>query len=302
MKFIMPSGTRMKISNPSNIYIVTGRSGSGKSTAIAAFEDAGFYCVDNMPVALLPNFLSLPIENASEISGFAFVMDLREKGFISKYRQVFRSLEEKGFSFEILFLEADENVLLQRYSQTRRNHPLAKGKNLLEGVRAEAVSLAGLKKEAHKIIDTTQYTIHELKSCIFNIVKENTEIAPIKMNVLSFGYKYGIPHHADLIIDVRFLPNPYFVADLRDLDGESDPVQKFLSGKTETIKFLEKYLDLLDYLIPLYEKEGKTYLTIAVGCTGGRHRSVFIAGELFDHLRQQGRDVTVSHQDIVQND
>ena len=138
--------------------------------------------------------------------------------------------------------------------------------------------------------------------CIFNIVKENTEIAPIKMNVLSFGYKYGIPHHADLIIDVRFLPNPYFVAGLRDLDGESDPVQKFLSGKTETIKFLEKYLDLLDYLIPLYEKEGKTYLTIAVGCTGGRHRSVFIAGKLFDHLRQQGRDVTVSHQDIVQND
>lgn len=292
----------MKISNPSNIYIVTGRSGSGKSTAIAAFEDAGFYCVDNMPVALLPNFLSLPIENASELSGFAFVMDLREKGFIAKYRQVFRSLEEKGFTFEILFLEADEDVLLQRYSQTRRNHPLARGKNLLEGVRAEEVSFGNLKKEADRIIDTTQFTVHELKSCIFNIVKENAEVSPIKINVLSFGYKYGIPHHADLIIDVRFLPNPYFIADLRELDGESDPVKKYLSDSPVTRDFLKKYLDLLDYLIPLYEKEGKTYLTIAVGCTGGRHRSVFIAREIFAHIRQKSKDVTVSHQDIVQKD
>lgn len=290
----------MKTSNPNNIYIITGRSGSGKSTAIAAFEDAGFYCVDNMPVALLPNFLTLPIENASELSGFAFVMDLREKGFIAKYRQVFRSLEEKGFVFVILFLEADENILLQRYSQTRRNHPLARGKNLLEGVRAEEVSLGGLRKEADKIIDTTQYTVHELKSCIFNIVKENAKISPIKINVLSFGYKYGIPHHADLIIDVRFLPNPYFIADLRELDGESAPVEKYLSAISTTKDFLIKYLDLLDYLIPLYEKEGKTYLTIAVGCTGGRHRSVFIAREIFAHVRQKGRDVTVSHQDIVQ--
>ncbi len=292
----------MKISNPNKIYIITGRSGSGKSTAIAAFEDAGFYCVDNMPVALLPNFLSLPIENASELSGFAFVMDLRETGFVDKYRQVFRSLEEKGFRFEILFLEADENVLLQRYSQTRRHHPLARGKNLLEGVRTEELSLGGLKKEADRVIDTTQFTVHELKSCIFNIVKENAEIAPIKINVLSFGYKYGIPHHADLIIDVRFLPNPYFITALRKLDGESDPVKKYLSGKSDTKEFLKKYLDLLDYLIPLYEKEGKTYLTIAVGCTGGRHRSVFIAREIFDHVRKNGRDVTVSHQDIVQKD
>lgn len=281
------------------IFIITGRSGSGKSTAIAAFEDAGFYCVDNMPVALLPNFLNLPIENASELSGFAFVMDLREKGFLAKYRQVFRSLEEKGFTIEIIFLEADENVLLQRYSQTRRNHPFAGGRDLLEGVQAEGYSLSNLKKEADRIIDTTHYTVHELKSRIFSIVKENAEIAPIKINVLSFGYKYGIPHHADLIIDVRFLPNPYFIDDLRELDGESDPVQKFLSEKSETKDFLKKYLDLLDYLIPLYEKEGKTYLTIGVGCTGGRHRSVFVAGKIYAHVAQKGRSANITHRNIV---
>ncbi len=281
------------------IFIITGRSGSGKSTAIAAFEDAGFYCVDNMPVALLPNFLNLPIENASELSGFAFVMDLREKGFLTKYRQVFRSLEEKGFTIEIIFLEADENVLLQRYSQTRRNHPFAGGRDLLEGVQAEGYSLSNLKKEADRIIDTTHYTVHELKSRIFSIVKENAEIAPIKINVLSFGYKYGIPHHADLIIDVRFLPNPYFIDDLRELDGESDPVQKFLSEKSETKDFLKKYLDLLDYLIPLYEKEGKTYLTIGVGCTGGRHRSVFVAGKIYAHVAQKGRSANITHRNIV---
>ena len=289
----------MKTSNPNKIFIITGRSGSGKSTAIAAFEDAGFYCVDNMPVVLLPNFLDLPIENASELSGFAFVMDLREKGFLSKYNQVFHSLEEKGFEIEIIFLEADENILLQRYSQTRRNHPLAGGRDILEGVRAEEKSLGRLKKDAVRIIDTTHYTVHELKSCIFNIVKENAEIAPIKINILSFGYKFGIPHHADLIIDVRFLPNPYFIPDLQALDGESEQVQKFLLEKSETIIFLKKYLDLLDYLIPLYEKEGKTYLTVGIGCTGGRHRSVFIAREIFAHVAQNGRDVNVSHQDIL---
>ena len=281
------------------IFIVTGRSGSGKSTAIAAFEDAGFYCVDNMPVVLLPHFLDLPRENASEITGFAFVMDLREKGFLAGYNQVFRSLEEKGFVFEIIFLEADENVLLQRYSQTRRNHPLSDGRDLLEGVRAEEQALSDLKKDADILIDTSHYTVHELKSFIFNIVKENAKVAPIKINVLSFGYKYGIPHHADLIIDVRFLPNPYFITDLKELDGESEAVQAFLSGKAETINFLKKYLDLLDYLIPLYEKEGKTYLTIGVGCTGGRHRSVFIAKMIFTHVAQNGRDVNLAHRDVA---
>ena len=283
------------------IFIITGRSGSGKSTAIAAFEDAGFYCVDNMPVVLLPNFLDLPFEETARQSGFAFVMDLREQGFLAKYEHVFRLLKEKGYIFEIIFLEADENVLLQRFSQTRRNHPLSGGNNLIEGVRAEKKSLSRLRDVADIIIDTTHYTVHELKSDIFNIVRKHADIAPIRINVLSFGFKYGIPHHSDLIIDVRFLPNPYFIADLRDLDGESDPVRQFLAEKTDTQIFLKKYIDLLDYLIPLYEKEGKTYLTIAVGCTGGRHRSVFIARQIYTHVIQEDRDVNVTHRDIVQD-
>jgi len=255
-----------------------------------------------MPVTLLPNFLDLHVENTSQRSGFAFVMDLREQGFLSKYKQVFGTLREEGYAIEIIFLEADENVLLQRYSQTRRNHPLADGKNLLEGVRAEKISLSDLREEADRILDTTDYTVHELKSHIFNIIREYDEIAPIRINVLSFGFKYGIPHHADLIVDVRFLPNPYFVENLRDLDGASEPVREFLAGKSETQIFLKKYLDLLDYLIPLYEKEGKSYLTIAVGCTGGRHRSVFIAKEIFTYLIQNQRDSNVTHRDIVQEE
>ncbi len=282
------------------IFIITGRSGSGKSTAIAAFEDAGYYCVDNMPVVLLPNFLDLPVQYNENRSGFAFVMDMREQGFLSGYANVLASLEKKGFSFEIVFLEADENILLQRYSQTRRNHPLAGGKNLIEGVRAEEKSLKRLRDEADFIIDTTHYTVHELKSEIFTIVRENTDIAPLRINVLSFGFKYGIPHHADLIIDVRFLPNPYFFDHLRDLDGESEQVKQFLDGKSETQTFLKKYIDLLDYLIPLYEKEGKSYLTIAVGCTGGRHRSVYIAREIYTHVLREGSDIKVTHRDIVQ--
>ncbi len=283
------------------IFIITGRSGSGKSTAIAAFEDAGYYCVDNMPVVLLPSFLDLPVSNNPNRSGFAFVMDLREHDFLNNYAQVFESLKKQGYQFEIIFLEADENILLQRYSQTRRNHPLAGGKNLIEGVRAEKKSLGRLKDEADIIIDTTHYTVHELKSEIFNIVRENADIAPLRINVLSFGFKYGIPHHADLIIDVRFLPNPYFFDHLRDLDGQSEPVKKFLTGKSETQTFLKKYIDLLDYLIPLYEKEGKTYLTIAVGCTGGRHRSVYIAREIYTHVLREGRDIKLTHRDIVQD-
>jgi len=303
MSFIRSLRLKTTSSNleSSKIFIITGRSGSGKSTAIAAFEDAGYYCVDNMPVVLLPNFLDLPVKNSGNHTGFAFVMDLREQDFLSSYAPVLESLTERGYNFEIIFLEADENILLQRYSQTRRNHPLADGKNLIEGVRAEEKSLSRLRDEADIIIDTTHYTVHELKSEIFNIVRENADIAPLRINVLSFGFKYGIPHHADLIIDVRFLPNPYFFDHLRDLNGESEPVIQFLAGKSETQTFLKKYIDLLDYLIPLYEKEGKTYLTLAVGCTGGRHRSVYIARKIHTHVLQAGRDIKVTHRDIEQD-
>jgi RNase adapter protein RapZ len=282
------------------IIIITGLSGSGKSTAMAVLEDAGFYCVDNMPVALLPKFLQLPIENNSEIAGIALVMDLREKGFLSKYRQVFESLKKKGYKFEILFLEAKEDILVQRYSATRRQHPLSQGKSLLEGIRAEKQQLDDLRAASDKIIDTSSYNVHELKAKILEVARKSKKTAPMRIQIVSFGFKNGVPLDADLIIDVRFLVNPYFVAELKHLNGEDAKIKDFILSHKETQIFLNKYLDLLDYLLPMYEKEGKAYLTIAIGCTGGRHRSVTIARTIFDHIRKTRNLAEILHRDIDQ--
>ncbi|MFC1828470.1 RNase adapter RapZ [Thermodesulfobacteriota bacterium] len=281
-----------------NIIIITGYSGSGKSTAIAVLEDAGYYCVDNMPVDLLPKFLELPIEAESEISGLGFVMDLREKGFLSRYPAVFQTLRKKEYNFKILFLEAGEEILVQRYSQTRRQHPLAQGKSLLESIRAEKEQLKGLRKAADQIVDTSRYNVHELKSVILGIAETSSKRSPLKINILSFGFKYGVPHDADLVMDVRFLENPYFVPELKDLDGETDAVRNFVMNNKETKRFLEKFVDLLDYLIPLYEKEGKAYLTIAVGCTGGMHRSVAVTRSIFEHINKTENHIELIHRDI----
>ena len=282
------------------IIIITGLSGSGKSTALAAFEDAGFYCVDNLPVDLLPKFLELPIQRATEISGLAFVMDLREKGFLAKYPSIFESLLQKGYGFKVLFLEAEEEILLQRYSQTRRHHPLSPDKGLLDGIRDEKVQLKDLRVIAEANINTSNLTVHQLKASIFEIAQKSKKHHTTRITILSFGYKYGIPLEADLIMDVRFLPNPYFVPELKALDGETEPIQKYVLKNQSTRRFLKKYLDLLDYLIPLYEKEGKAYLTIAIGCTGGRHRSVVISSKLFEHLKKKGMSVEFNHRDIAQ--
>jgi UPF0042 nucleotide-binding protein len=282
------------------IIIITGYSGSGKSTAIAALEDTGFYCCDNLPVALLPQFLKLSTENGTVIPGFAFVMDLREKGFLSKYETVFGELRDQGYRLSILFLEANENVLVRRYSQTRRQHPLAKDANVLSGIRAEKEQLQGLRKAANQVIDTSYFNVHELKSTILNYVRKNKPISSMAIHALSFGFKYGVPHDADLLIDVRFLSNPYFAPELKALTGKSDKVRHFVLNDPNSTLFLKKYFDLLDYLIPLYKKEGKTYLTIAVGCTGGRHRSVTIAQCIYEYLNKPNAQVFISHRDIEQ--
>jgi UPF0042 nucleotide-binding protein len=283
-----------------DIIIITGLSGSGKSTAIAAFEDAGFYCVDNMPVALLPKFLELPFESEPEVAGFAFVMDLREKGFLSKYSPIFDELKQKGYQFEIFFLEADEEILLQRYKATRRQHPLSQGKALLDGIRAEKSQLENLRQIAHKVIDTSHFNVHELKTNILELVQRSKKNLVMQIQVLSFGFKFGTPQEADLIVDVRFLINPFFISELKHLNGEDEAIKKFVLHDAQTSKFLEKYLDLLDYLIPLYEKEGKSYLTIAVGCTGGRHRSVTVARAIYEHIKENQTAVELVHRDIGQ--
>jgi len=279
------------------IFIITGLSGSGKSTALAALEDAGFYCIDNMPVDLLPKFLEMPLERDSDISGIALVMDLREKGFLSRYSAVFSELKKKGYFFEILFLEAEEEILVQRYSETRRQHPLSTGKRLVEDIRLEKEQLEDLRSAADLVINTSEFNVHELKSKILDIAQKSKKNVPMRINVLSFGFKYGIPFDADLIMDVRFMVNPYFIPKLKELDGEAQAIRDFILGHGDTRAFFDKYLALLDYLIPLYEKEGKAYLTIALGCTGGRHRSVTVARTIFEHIQAMGKTVELNHRD-----
>lgn len=280
------------------IVIISGLSGSGKSTAIKALEDRGFFCVDNMPVALLPKFLELRTGTGSEISKLALVMDIREKDFVLTYSDVLEGLREQGYQFEILFLEASEEMLLRRYSETRMHHPLARGRSLSEAIRDEKEQLEGLKAIADKVIDTSHYNVHELKAVILGHVLKAIQTGQVEIHLLSFGFKYGLPHDADLVIDVRFLPNPYFVPELKGLDGMTSEVQAYVKKWDETKIFLKKYIDLLDYLIPLYEKEGKSNLTVAIGCTGGRHRSIVIADEIFQHLSKTRGQVNLIHRDV----
>jgi len=280
------------------IFIITGYSGSGKSTAVSAFEDSGYHCVDNMPVALLPKFLELPNSEPTGIKGLAFVMDLREKGFIDSYRGILDSLRQKGYRFQIIFLEASEEILMQRYSETRRHHPLAAGFSLQDSIRTEKEMLVSLRNEADRTIDTSTYNVHKLRSIILPIATEGGENIPLRINIFSFGFKHGPPRDADLVMDVRFLPNPYFEPELKAFSGEDPSVREFIFENPVTSQFMDKYLNLLDYLVPLYEKEGKSYLTIAFGCTGGRHRSVAIARAVYDYLQKYGHPIGINHRDI----
>lgn len=280
------------------IIIISGLSGSGKSTAIAALEDTGFYCVDNMPVELLPKFLELPIHSDTEIKGLAFVMDIREKNFLNSWPSVFENLQQKGHHFQILFLEAEETVLLKRFSQTRRHHPLVRDKSLLEGIREEKKLLEPLKEAAARIIDTSTCNIHALKSIIFNFAQNTVEAVSMRIKIMSFGFKHGIPHDTDLVMDVRFLANPFFIPELKKYNGKNKKIKNYVLSHEVTHTFLSKFKDLIDFLIPLYEKEGKSYLTIAIGCTGGQHRSVVIAETIYDHISRPGRPVDINHRDI----
>lgn len=282
------------------VYIITGLSGSGKTTAIQAFEDAGFYCVDNMPIELLPKFLDLPLKENPDIKGLAFVMDMRSENFTTNYGPGIAAVEALGIYPTIIFLDTDKDTLLKRYSQTRRQHPVFKEKSLLKSIEKETIMMDPVRQDAHHIINTTSLNVHELKSKVLTLIHNNNEQDQnfTKINIQSFGFKYGIPNDADLVVDMRFLANPYFVADLKHQDGESKGVRDYVLNNPETKDFLEKYLALIDYLIPLYKRENKAYLTIALGCTGGRHRSVAIARAIFEHLNMKGHHPGLIHRDI----
>lgn len=282
-----------------SVYIITGISGSGKSTAIQAFEDAGFYCVDNMPMELVPKVLELPLKNDNTVRGAAFVMDMRSKTFIQTFVSGISAIEEMGIRPKIIFLEADVNTLVARYSQTRRHHPLDHKRTLLDCIHDEKKTMMPVRQAAHHIVETSSYTVHELKAVILNLIlDQETMVSRMKINIMSFGYKYGLPIDADLVVDVRFLANPYFIPELKPQDGESDAVKTFVLSNQTTQGFLDRYNGLLDYLIPLYKKENKAYLTLAVGCTGGRHRSVAVARTIFERLTRKGLNPTLHHRDI----
>jgi len=280
------------------VVIITGLSGSGKSTALRALEDIGFFCVDNLPVILLPKFLSITLTSSPEINRVALVMDLRERSFLDKYHRIFEALKKKGYKIEILFLEASDESLLHRFSETRRTHPLSERGMIMEGILLEREKLSSLKKMADTIVDTTSLNVHQLKDIIQRRISPASKFKKMVINVTSFGYRYGLPAEADLVLDVRFLPNPYFVEELKHYDGNNKKVQKYVLQDKGSKKFLEKALSLMDLLIPLYEKEGKVRLNIAMGCTGGRHRSVVMANKISSFLSSMKYIVNLNHRDI----
>lgn len=280
------------------VVIITGLSGSGKSTALRALEDIGFFCVDNLPVILLPKFLSITIASSPEIKRVALVMDLRERSFLNKYHRIFEALKKKGYKIEILFLESSDESLLHRFSETRRTHPLSDRGMIMEGILLEREKLSSLKKMADTIVDTTSLNVHQLKDIIQRRISPASKFKKMVINVTSFGYRYGLPAEADLVLDVRFLPNPYFVEELKHYDGNNKKVQKYVLQDKESKKFLEKTLALMNLLIPLYEKEGKVRLNIAMGCTGGRHRSVVMANKISSFFSSMKYIINLNHRDI----
>ncbi len=281
------------------LVIVTGMSGAGRATALKILEDAGYFCVDNLPVLLIDKFVELTASGNSEITKVAIGVDVRSGKSLDQLQQVLEHLTGQGIGYEILFLDASDDVLVKRYKETRRTHPLAESGRIEQGITLERERLVFLKKQADYIIDTSQLLVRELKQELEQIFVQNRAFKNLMITVLSFGFKYGIPNDADLVFDVRFLPNPYYHEELRKLTGNDKEIQDFVMGFDMAHIFLDKLEDLLHFLIPNYVLEGKNQLVIAIGCTGGKHRSVTLADRLYERLsRQSDYGVKLDHRDI----
>ncbi len=279
--------------------VVTGMSGGGKSTALKMLEDAGFYCVDNLPVSLIDKFVELIAMPNSEITKVALGLDARAGQSFEEATQILKRLKADGYQLEILFMEADDQVLIKRYKETRRIHPLAADGRVEDGVKRERAMVEEIRKEADYVIDTTQLLTRELKEELDRIFVQNEEYNSLMITVMSFGFKYGIPADADLVFDVRFLPNPFYIEELKYKTGNEKEVQDYVMGFEESECFMNKLTDMISFLIPNYVKEGKYRLVIAVGCTGGRHRSVTLANELYKRMKNKGNyGMKLYHRDI----
>jgi UPF0042 nucleotide-binding protein len=285
----------------SRFVVLTGLSGSGKSQAIRALEDLGYFCVDNLPVTLLPMLAELTLRAGTEISRAAVVVDVREGKLLKEFPGIYRRLKaRKGLNPVLIFLEAAEPTLVRRFSETRRPHPLAPDRSAIEGIREERAAMRAIRQLADHVVDTSEMTVHELRHAFTGVAAGTTPGTQLVVTILSFGFKHGIPVDSDLLFDVRFLPNPHFVPALRAHTGRDKEVMRYLNRSQATHQFLKHTLNLLKFLVPQYVNEGKTYLTIGIGCTGGRHRSVAIAEALKKGLSGiPGVRLRVKHRDIA---
>ena len=281
------------------VVIVTGLSGSGRSTAIHVLEDLGFYCIDNLPVVLMPRFLDLCKGLGEGINRIAFGIDLRERAFFQDLPGVIDQARRQGHRVEVLFLDSADDVLVRRFSETRRPHPLAEGGSPADGIRRERERLAGVRAAADRVLDTSALTVHQLRAELTRDYADQGSQDGLAVFLCSFGYKFGLPTDADMVLDVRFLPNPFFVEELRAYSGLEPPVVSYVMERPETKEFLEHTQSLLRFLLPRYRHEGKAYFTLSVGCTGGRHRSVVLAEEIGRRLTVAGYRVQVRHRDIA---
>jgi UPF0042 nucleotide-binding protein len=281
------------------IVIITGLSGSGKSTALNALEDNGYFCIDNLPVQLLPKFLALRDESSPDIIKLGVGMDMRAKDFVANFKEIFSQIQVLDYDLVMVFLEASDQVLVKRFSETRRRHPLAEDGSLLEGIQRERMQMAPVRDAANEVIDTSTFNVHKLRDIFTQKFARAANGHRMSMELISFGFKHGLPQEADILIDVRFLPNPFYLDELRDLDGRDHRVVEYVSTGPEYADFMNRFEDLLQFMIPLYQREGKSYLAVAVGCTGGMHRSVTVVNDLAARLEKSVAGLSVRHRDIV---
>lgn len=292
---------KIKDNAAERFVVITGLSGSGMSSATNAFEDVGYFCVDNLPLTMLSTFARLLRKNSEGAAGIekaALVINIRERHFLPDFQKELVKLEKKKLRPFVIFFEASDDVLRRRFSETRRPHPADTGKGIAAAIASERKAMQPVKKIADLHVDTSDHTVHTLRRFLIEKFSHRPEGTPLKVQIVSFGHKYGNPRDLDLLFDVRHLPNPYFVQELRDFTGEDESIVKFLKGHKEVNETITRFGELLGYLLPFYKTEGKSYLSIGIGCTGGRHRSVMVANALRDLLKRKGYDVSTSHRDV----
>jgi UPF0042 nucleotide-binding protein len=281
-----------------SLVIITGMSGSGKHTAFNAFEDLGYFCVDNLPTSLISRLIQMSDASGGELQELAIVIDVRLGEPLEGFEKLFGEIRQSHPHAKIIFVDASTEVLARRYGETRRLHPLAQETTLLEGIRAERRRLSSVRTLADLVIDTSDFSVHDLRDFIYQNFQRTDQEEVLNVSLVSFGFKNGIPHNSELVFDVRFLPNPYFVPALKEQTGNDPSVAQYMLKQPETGEILGRIHDMLEYLLPKYTREGKKYLTISIGCTGGRHRSVLVANELQKRLKKKGRKVNLIHRDL----